>query len=349
MEKSRARMLILGIETSCDETAVALVNDQKQIVGHKLYSQIKTHEIYGGVVPEIAARAHLETLPLLLQDLLHETNTSLKDIDAYAATCGPGLIGGVHVGASTAKTLALCAEKPFIAVNHLAAHALVARLSHDVPFPFLLLLASGGHCQILLVHSPVDFHLLGQTLDDAAGETLDKIGRIMGLPYPAGAAIEKLALTGNPNVYPLPRPLLHDKEKLCDFSFSGLKTAARVILEKNPEYNPNDMAASLQQAISDLCAGKIKNALTLCRAKKIHLSHVVFSGGVAANQKIRHDLHRICQDFETTLVAPPPSLCTDNGVMIAWTGIEMLTLGISHSMDFQPCPRWPLEELRITT
>lgn len=337
--------IILGIETSCDETAVALVTTHKRVLSHSLSSQIKTHRAFGGVVPEIAARSHLDILPFLVQETLKEADLSLGDISAFAATCGPGLIGGVHVGASFTKTLAFSMEKPFIAINHLAAHALTIRLTHDVTFPYLLLLASGGHCQILIVNSVTDFTLLGHTLDDAAGEAFDKVGRLMGLAYPAGPAFEKLALKGNPHAYELPRPLVADKTRFFDFSFSGLKTAARHIIDKNPDYDKADLAASFQQAVSDIFTNRLQNAVRWCQTNKIPFSCLVIAGGVAANQKIRHDLETAWEG-RVRVIAPPIPLCTDNGAMIAWAGAELHGLSLFHDLDFRPRPRWPLEELK---
>jgi N6-L-threonylcarbamoyladenine synthase len=337
-------MLVLGVETSCDETAIAVVSSDRCVLSHVLLSQVSKQKQYGGVVPEVAAREHLEAIDLLCKNMLKDSGLSLNDIDAFSATCGPGLIGGVHVGASFAKTLSLCFQKPFVAVNHLAAHGLVPRIERHIEFPYLLLLASGGHCQILVVKSPVDFILLGKTIDDAAGEAIDKIGRAMGLAYPAGPQLEELAKKGDHSICVLPRPLLHDKDKPCDFSFSGLKTAARVAVEKKI-YKDEDIAASLQGAISEVFCKKILNALKECDEMTISIKQVIFAGGVAANKKIRHDLSIACQAVGREVVAPSQSLCTDNGVMIAWAAIEMLNMGISHGLDFQPRPRWPLQEL----
>lgn len=333
--------IILGVETSCDETALALVTTQKRLLAHKVTSQ--AHEAFGGVVPEIAARAHLDILPDMMRDILKTSALSLSHIDGFAATCGPGLIGGLHVGASFTKTLAFICQKPFMAVNHLAAHALTIRLTHEVTFPFLLLLASGGHCQILIVRSACDYKLLGRTLDDAAGEAFDKVGRLMGLPYPAGPAFEILALTGDARRYKLPRPLLTDKTRPFDFSFSGLKTAARLILD-HKNVNHADLAASFQKAVSDIFVNRLKNALAWCQENRIPLSHVVISGGVAANKTIRQDLYELSKTIP--FIAPPISLCTDNGAMVAWAGVELYNNSITYGLDFQPRPQWPLEELR---
>ena len=349
-------MIILGIETSCDETAVALVTDQREILTHKILSQTEQHETCGGVIPEVAARAHLDHLDGLIDESLTETKVSLKEIDGIAVTAGPGLIGGLIVGVTTAKIIALTQNIPFIAVNHLAAHALTVRLTHQVDFPYLTLLVSGGHCQLLIVRSPLEFELLGETLDDAVGEAFDKTARLLDLPYPGGPPLEFLACSGNPTRFSFPRPLLHKKEIefACSFSLSGLKTAVRQTVEKIKtetgalsDENRADCAASFQYTIGKILLDRLLNALNICRQRGIPLTAFVLSGGVAANLYLRTILEKAVEQEDLPFVAPPPALCTDNAVMIAWAGMEKQRLGRFDSLDFKPRPRWPLTDLRM--
>lgn len=333
--------LILGIETSCDETAVAIIDGHKKIYANKIASQIDIHKEYGGVVPEIAARAHLEKLMFLVDDALQHAGLTLENIHAFAATTGPGLIGGVIVGMMFAKSLAQSLNKPFIAVNHLEAHALTVRLTHDVPFPYLMLLASGGHCQFLWVEDVGQYQLLGQTIDDAAGEAFDKVAKMMDIPYPGGPNIEKLAQRGNPDAYAFPRPL--KGRNGCDLSFSGLKTAVKNTLDKLDHYKKEDIAASFQQAITDCLVDRAKNAFH-CAPQ--HFNHFVLAGGVAANQTIFHALKELFQAHNVTVVAPPIALCTDNAAMVAWAGFERLRKGYTTDLTVEARPRWPLEELK---
>jgi N6-L-threonylcarbamoyladenine synthase len=335
-------MLVLGIETSCDETAVALVKEDQTILINLVSSQIKDHEPYGGVVPEVAARAHLNMLDHLIQQALAQTQVSWKDIDGIAATTGPGLIGGVIVGTMMAKALAAYHHKPFLAINHLEGHALTARLTYPLSFPYLLLLASGGHCQLLLVENVGHYELLGQTLDDAAGEAFDKTAKLLGLPYPGGPSLEKAALQGNPFRFSFPKPLCHKPG--CDFSFSGLKTAVRQHVQTlhHPlsSHDISDIAASFQYTVAEVLVNRCHHALMLVKNKNV--SHLVVAGGVAANQYIRQHLLTLSQTHGVTFIAPPLSLCTDNAAMIAWVGIEKLRLSQIDSLDFAPRPRWPL-------
>lgn len=343
-------MLVLGIETSCDETAAAIVNSQRDILSNILISQIKEHSIYGGVVPEVGARAHLEVLESIVSQALQQANISLDDLDGIAATAGPGLIGGVFVGITMAKAMAAAKNLPFLAVNHLAGHALTARLSEPLAFPYLLLLVSGGHSQLVLVKSPLEYVLLGTTLDDAVGEAFDKVAKILGLPYPGGPSIENLAILGNQKRFKLPRPLLnhHEMSLKCSFSFSGLKTAVRQEIAKLSslqECEQRDMAASFQAAVLDILVDRARNALEFCLKQKIPLNAFVVSGGVGANQALRKALQEISEDLGIKFIAPPPNLCTDNAAMIAWAGIEKLQLNAIDSLDFMPRPRWPLEAI----
>ncbi|TAJ96722.1 MAG: tRNA (adenosine(37)-N6)-threonylcarbamoyltransferase complex transferase subunit TsaD [Reyranella sp.] len=338
-------MRVLGIETSCDETAVAVVEGAAgaqpvgRILSNTVYSQLTEHRRFGGVVPEIAARAHLERIDGLVAQALDEAGLGLADLDAIAATGGPGLIGGVMVGVMTAKALAFAHDKPFIAVNHLEGHALSVRLTEPVEFPYLLLLVSGGHCQLLTVRGPGDFTRLGTTIDDAAGECFDKTAKLLGLGFPGGPAVEKAAVGGDPKRFALPRPMW--RKPGCDFSFSGLKTAVRQTVEKLPADDARavaDLCASFQRTVGDVFADRCANALVLAPS-----STLVVAGGVAANTYLRGRLEEVAAAHGAQLVAPPVRLCTDNGAMIAWAGVERLRLGQVDALDFRPRPRWPLD------
>lgn len=343
-------MRILGIETSCDESAAAVVDNEGNVLSHCLFSQNTQHAAFQGVVPEVAARAHLEILPGLVQKAMREANLSYADLSGVAATVGPGLIGGVMVGAMTAKTIAALYDLPFLAVNHLAAHALTVRFTHKVSFPYLVLLVSGGHTQLLLAKKVDDFELIGTTMDDAVGEAFDKTARMLGLGYPGGPALELLARTGNPRRFALPRPLMHKKEASfeCAFSLSGLKTAVRRQWEQitaPTQEDRADMAASFQEAVADILSSRLQNALKNCRAQNLSFTCVVVAGGVAANLHLRACLERAVKEFDIILIAPPVNLCTDNGVMVAWAGLEKLQQGLIDPLSFDPRPRWPLNEI----
>ncbi len=349
-------MLVLGLESSCDETAVGIVCDdavpgEGRILANIVATQLAEHRPYGGVVPEIAARAHLDKMDDLVGLALEKAKLRLDALDGIAATCGPGLIGGVMVGAMTGKALAAVTGKPFIAVNHLEAHALTARLTHDVAFPYLLLLVSGGHCQLVLVEGVSHYRRLGTTLDDAVGECFDKSAKLLGLGYPGGPLLEAASAAGNPKKFDLPHPMQHRAG--CDFSFSGLKTAVRLAVAEAPkplsEGFVADMAASLQMTIADILADRTKNALSLLNQDGISPTALVVGGGVAANKAIRASLTALCNKNNLPFLAPPPALCTDNGVMIAWAGLERLRLGLMDDLSFRARPRWPLEELRVGT
>ena len=336
-------MYILGIETSCDETAAAIVSDTKEILSNVVLSQTEVHQPYGGVVPEIAARAHLDHMGSILDRALGDASMKLSDLDAIAVTGGPGLIGGVIVGVMLAKSLASVARKPFIAVNHLEGHALTVRLTNDVPFPFLLLLVSGGHCQFLIVEGVGKYQKLGGTVDDALGEAFDKTAKMLGLEMPGGPAVETLAKKGNERAYPLPTPM--KGREGCDFSFSGLKTAVRLTKEslgELTEKNKADICASFQYTVAQSVSDRTHNAMQLFRKQYPHAKHFVLAGGVAANQYLRGHLETLAHQFGLELIAPPIKLCTDNAAMIAWAGIERFKLGLVDSMSFEPRPRWPL-------
>ncbi|MCP4393072.1 MAG: tRNA (adenosine(37)-N6)-threonylcarbamoyltransferase complex transferase subunit TsaD [Alphaproteobacteria bacterium] len=333
-------MKILGIETSCDETAAAVVTAEKEILSNIVLSQIEEHKPYGGVVPEIAARAHLEYVDGVVAKAMGQAQISWNELDAVAATAGPGLIGGVLVGAMTAKAICAVHDKPFIAVNHLEGHALTVRLTNDVEFPYLLLLASGGHCQILAVEGVGKYKLLGQTIDDAAGEAFDKVAKMLDVGFPGGPAVEKMAEKGDPNRYDFPRPMKGKPN--CDFSFSGLKTAVRYKLDEVTEDDKVDVCASFQLAVCDTIKDRLKRAIRIFKEQYPEGKTLVVSGGVAANQQIRNAIYNIAELNDMEFVAPPLKLCTDNAAMIAWAGLEHFRLGHVNSLDFKPRPRWPI-------
>ncbi len=333
-------MIVLGIETSCDETAAALVKDDRTILAETVLSQLDEHRPYGGVVPEIAARSHLEHLDRLIERTMGDARLGFGDLAGVAATGGPGLIGGVMVGVMMGKAIAAVRKLPFIAVNHLEGHALTARLTDDVAFPYLLLLVSGGHCQLLLVDDIGRYRRLGTTIDDAAGEAFDKAAKLLDLGYPGGPALELAAAGGDPARIPLPRPMLGRPG--CDFSFSGLKTALRHQLADHPGAIA-DLAASFQAAVIDCLADRVAHGIGQAKTMA-PVRALVVAGGVAANKALRARLEQVAGEGGLPLVAPPVRLCTDNAAMIAWAGIERLQRGLIDGLDFAPRPRWPLDE-----
>ena len=329
--------IILGLESSCDETAAAIVRSDRTILSHALAGQEDHHRAFGGVVPEIAARAHAELMTPLVETALADAGLSLNDIDAIAATAGPGLIGGVMVGLVTAKALAMASGKPLIAVNHLEGHALSPRLiDADLEFPYLLLLVSGGHCQLLRVNGVGDYNRLATTIDDAVGEAFDKTAKILGLGFPGGPAVERAAAIGNANNVPLPRPLKGADEP--HFSFAGLKSAV-LRAHESGQYKIEDIAASFQLAVIDCLYDRIGYTLDRIVAP----AALVVAGGVAANVPIREMLEKLAAQRGMRFVAPPLWLCTDNGVMIAWAGAERFGMGLTDGLDFVARPRWPLD------
>jgi N6-L-threonylcarbamoyladenine synthase len=339
-------MKILGIETSCDETAAAVVTGEGKILSNVVRSQVEEHAPYGGIVPEIAARAHVSALDHIIADAMTKARTAYDELDAVAVTGGPGLIGGVIVGVMTAKAIAAARNLPFLAVNHLEGHALTARLTDGIEFPYLLLLVSGGHTQLLIVEGVGKYYRLGTTIDDAIGEAFDKTAKMLGLNYPGGPAVEKAANDGSPGKFSLPRPL--KGRDGCDFSFSGLKTAVRTTIEKLPsgalkEADIADICAEFQSAVADVVSDRVSNAVTAFRSRHPIGNTLVVSGGVAANTAIRSALSRVADSQNLQFVAPPPNLCTDNAAMIAWAGVERFKLGLTDQLDFAPRPRWPLD------
>jgi N6-L-threonylcarbamoyladenine synthase len=328
--------LILGLESSCDDTAAALVTSDRQILAQAVVGQNEAHRPFGGVVPEIAARAHVEILPDLIRRVLADAGKSIGDVDAIAATAGPGLIGGVMVALLAGKGLALGTGKPLVAVNHLEGHALSPRLvDPDLEFPYLLLLVSGGHCQLLEVQSVGEYHRLATTIDDAAGEAFDKAAKLLGLPYPGGPAIEELAAEGDAAAVPLPRPLVGSGEP--HFSFAGLKSAVQRAAASG-NFRPADIAASFQQAVVDCLVDRTRLALEGSDAPAL-----VVAGGVAANRSIRTALQQLAADQGRQFSVPPGWLCTDNAAMIAWAGAERFARGLTDSLDAPARARWPLD------
>jgi N6-L-threonylcarbamoyladenine synthase len=342
------KLLMLGIETSCDETAAAVVDSDRRILSNVVHSQIAAHTPYGGVVPEIAARAHLEYLGAVLNRALADAGVTLNALGGIAATGGPGLIGGVIVGVMTAKAIAVSAGKPFVAINHLEAHALTARLTApaDAPleFPYLLLLVSGGHCQLLDVEGVGRYRRLGTTIDDAAGEAFDKAAALLGLGFPGGPAMERAAAHGDPARFTLPRPMLGRPN--ADFSFSGLKTALRQIAGEQvlDEQTKADLAASFQAAITASLVDRTRRAADMFEERHGAGRPLVVAGGVAANKAIRAALAELAEKRGMALAVPPIGLCTDNAAMVAWAGIERLGIGPADTLDFAPRPRWPLDQ-----
>lgn len=341
-------MIVLGLETSCDETAAAVVDDARAIRANLVLSQLDEHRPYGGVVPEIAARSHLDHLDRLIVDALARANVGFADLSAVAATAGPGLIGGVFVGVMMGKAVAAARGLPFLAINHLEGHALSVRLTDEIDFPYLLLLVSGGHCALLAAEGVGRYRPLGHTLDDAAGEAFDKTAKLLGLGYPGGPALERAARDGDPTRFDLPRPMVGRGG--LDFSFSGLKTAVRHQLAQLPDPKAPtavaDMAASFQAAVADVLADRCARALAVFQERYGVRGPLVVAGGVAANKALRSRLDAVAARAGSHLVAPPTALCTDNGAMIAWAGIERLRLGLVDPLDFAPRPRWPLEAVR---
>jgi len=354
---SAKSLTILGIETSCDETAAAVVRGHpdgpREILSSVVFSQLEEHAPYGGVVPEIAARAHIDRLDALTEQALNEAGVTLNEVDGIAATAGPGLIGGVIVGLMTAKGIAAAANLPFIPVNHLEAHALTVRLTGDVAFPYLMLLVSGGHCQLLAVEGVGRYVLYGTTIDDAAGEAFDKTAKLLGLGFPGGPAVEAAAQRGDAARFSLPRPMVGRDN--CDFSFSGLKTAVRHVVRDHGPFDDlakSDLCASFQAAVADCLTDRTRRAMELFledgRSEKPAL---VIAGGVAANDAVRSAMSRLAEEMGFEVNVPPAALCTDNAAMIGWAGLEHLSLsgtsGRMGSLSAPPRARWPLTERKM--
>lgn len=356
-QHSADSVLCLGIESSCDETSAAIVDSDRNILSHIIYSQIPEHQKFGGVVPELAARAHILAIDDVIQQALIKADKIIDDIDVIAATAGPGLIGGVLVGWMVATGIAQATNKPLVAVNHLEGHALVPRLcatmadgtndNATVSFPYLLMLASGGHCQILLVRGVGQYELIGQTLDDSAGEAFDKVAKMLGLGYPGGPIVDKRAKNGNSKAFDFPRPLC-DKPG-CDFSFSGIKTAARTFIDRAEKTLTDnyidDFCASFQASVVDCIVNRLKNAMRDSRVRDAKPKTLVVAGGVAKNSEIRSAMEKLAHENKMIFAAPPLNLCTDNGAMIAWAGLENYLVGKVVTEPVAPRPRWPLTDL----
>ncbi len=339
-------MIVLGIETTCDETAAAVVASDRSVRANLVFSQLAEHAPFGGVVPEVAARTHLVRLDGMIEDAMEEAGLGFAELDGVAVSAGPGLIGGLLVGLMTAKAIALAHRTPLVAVNHLEGHALSVRLSDNLSFPYVLLLVTGGHCQLLIVRGVAAYRRLGTTLDDAVGEAFDKAAKMLGLGYPGGPAIERAAETGDASRFALPRPLFGRAG--CHFSFSGLKTAVRRAIETLPGAAPNpgevaDLAASFQAAVGDVLCDRTANALALFGEEEPEARRLVLAGGVASNVYVRARLAELAYSHGFELFAPPAALCTDNAAMIAWAGIERLALGMSDDLGCAARARWPLD------
>ena len=344
-------MFILGIETSCDETAAAVIRrdaaGRGRILSNVVLSQLKEHAPYGGVVPEIAARAHIEHLDRLVDQAMTEAGLGYAELDGVAATAGPGLLGGLIVGLTMAKAIALAHGKPLMAVNHLEGHALTARLLGEVEFPYLLLLISGGHTQFQIVEGVGRYHRLGTTIDDALGEAFDKVAKLVGLGYPGGPQVEAEARRGDPQRFPFPRPLKGRKD--CNFSFSGLKTAVREAVADLGALTAEDVAdvcASFEAAVADTMDDRVRMAVSLFREAYPAVDHpaLIVAGGVAANARLKAVFESAAERHGLRLIVPPAKLCTDNAAMIAWAGAERLALGLTDDLDVAARARWPLDQ-----
>jgi N6-L-threonylcarbamoyladenine synthase len=345
--------LVLGIETSCDETAAAIVqlkDGRARVFSSVIASQIAAHAPYGGVVPEIAARAHVDVMDQVIAKALQDADVGFADLTGVAATAGPGLIGGVMVGLLTGKAISVARGLPLVGVNHLEGHALSPRLEADVPFPYLLLLVSGGHCQLLWVEGLGVYRRLGSTIDDAVGEAFDKTAKVLGLGYPGGPAVEAAALLGDPKRFALPRPLVGRAG--CDFSFAGLKTAVAREAEQLGTLSPqdiSDMCASFQAAVGDVLVDRTRAAMKLVDTGEEAHPRLVVAGGVAANTHVRAQLEGLCAKRGWTFFAPALHYCGDNGAMIALVGAERLAAGLSDGLDMLARPRWPLDDRAAPT
>ncbi len=352
-------VVVLGIETSCDETSIAVVNSSRDILMHEVYSQIKLHAEYGGVIPEVAARSHIDILPQMISNAISSSKLYLKEIDAIAVTAGPGLIGGLIVGVMVAKGLASALNKPCIPVNHLEGHALTVRLTDaNLEFPYLLLLVSGGHCQILVANGVDNYDMLGETMDDAVGEAFDKVAKMLGLGYPGGPAVESLAQNGNPSAFNFPKAFF--KEKHCNFSFSGLKTAVLREIAKSGHSSASlvsvlnvdeindinkfraNICASFQYAVGIALCDRITKGIEWCHDNQRDITSVVIAGGVAANAYLKNMLVKKCKHYDFNVITPPIGLCTDNAAMIAWVGVEKMRLNHTYDLKFSPRSRWPI-------
>tara|TARA_B100000579_G_scaffold434774_1_gene456441 strand:- start:1124 stop:2140 length:1017 start_codon:yes stop_codon:yes gene_type:complete len=337
--------LIFAIETSCDETSTAIVDFKGKILSHIVTNQ-EEHRKFGGVVPELASRAHLQILQNIIPKTIKNAGLSKESINIFCATCGPGLIGGLLVGSTVAKAMAVASNKPFYPINHLEGHALSVQINDKVSFPFLLLLISGGHTQFYLVNNIGSYKLLGSTIDDSVGECFDKVAKMINMPYPGGKYIESKSKNGNKNKFNFPKPLL--KKNNLDFSFSGLKTAVKLEVNKSKKINnkfKEDLSASFQETVTNILTIKMKFAIQHCKRNYPKVKNVVVAGGVAANNSIRLSLKELCEENKLNIYYPPVSLCGDNAAMIGWACLQRFKIGYKGNINFRPRPRWSLNEI----
>lgn len=337
--------MIFAIETSCDETSTSIIDLKGKILSHIVKKQ-PVHKDYGGVVPELASRAHLEILQNIIPKTYKEAGIKISSTKAFCATCGPGLIGGLIIGSTIAKSMAIASKKPFYPINHLEGHALSVQINHKINFPYLLLLITGGHTQIYIVKNVNNYILLGSTIDDSVGEAFDKVAKMLGMPYPGGKHIEKKALLGE-DIFKLPRPLINSKD--LNFSFSGLKTATKIEIDKLIKINKkniNNICASFQKAVIDILLSKTQMSIDYSIRKKLNINNVVTAGGVAANKAINKSLSVLCKKNNLELLSPPIDLCGDNAAMIGWACLQRYNLGLKGNINFKPRSRWNLEELK---
>ena len=337
--------MIFAIETSCDETSTAIVDFKGKILSHIVTNQ-EEHRKFGGVVPELASRAHLQILQNIIPETIKNAGLSKESINIFCATCGPGLIGGLLVGSTVAKAMAVASNKPFYPINHLEGHALSVQINDKVSFPFLLLLISGGHTQFYLVNNIGSYKLLGSTIDDSVGECFDKVAKMINMPYPGGKYIESKSKNGNKNKFNFPKPLL--KKNNLDFSFSGLKTAVKLEVNKSKKINnkfKEDLSASFQETVTNILTIKMKFAIQHCKRNYPKVKNVVVAGGVAANNSIRLSLKELCEENKLNIYYPPVSLCGDNAAMIGWACLQRFKIGYKGNINFRPRPRWSLNEI----
>ena len=337
--------MIFAIETSCDETSTAIVDFKGKILSHIVTNQ-EEHRKFGGVVPELASRAHLQILQNIIPKTIKIAGLSKESINIFCATCGPGLIGGLLVGSTVAKAMAVASNKPFYPINHLEGHALSVQINDKVSFPFLLLLISGGHTQFYLVNNVGSYKLLGSTIDDSVGECFDKVAKMINMPYPGGKYIESKSKNGNKNKFNFPKPLL--KKNNLDFSFSGLKTAVKLEVNKSKKINnkfKEDLSASFQETVTNILTIKMKFAIQHCKRNYPKIKNVVVAGGVAANNSIRLSLKELCEENKLNIYYPPVSLCGDNAAMIGWACLQRFKIGYKGNINFRPRPRWSLNEI----
>ena len=334
-------MLVFSVETSCDETSVCIIDNKKTILSHIIYTQ-EQHSEFGGVIPELAARSHLQILQKISKKALNEANTNINDIDLFAATCGPGLMGGLLVGSTFAKALAIGSKKPFVPINHLEAHLLSPTINNEIHYPFISFLLTGGHTQIYLIKNINDYELLGETLDDAIGEAFDKVAKSLGMDYPGGSKLEKIAKNGNRFAYSLPKPLY--KNRNLNFSFSGIKTAVNLLVKKNIDKNNNknfiaDVAASFQETISQILESKFNLAYDELSKRKIYTKQISLVGGVASNKYILNKIKIIADKLNYSVILPPKNMLSDNAAMVGWACIKKYTLNKYSNIDFKVNPR----------